>query len=91
MSVARLVVVRVGDSVGVCVDGARPGDEVRVPDGPVIVVGNDIPPGHKVALRAHAAGEAVVKYGASIGVASRPIAVGEHVHVHNVDSARVRT
>ena len=40
--------------------------------------------GHKYARRAIAAGEAVVKYGMPIGHATRDIAPGEHVHVHNL-------
>ncbi|MEW5935370.1 MAG: SAF domain-containing protein, partial [Bacillota bacterium] len=30
----------------------------------------------------------VIKYGVAIGVAERAIAPGEHVHVHNLKSAR---
>ena len=40
--------------------------------------------GHKYALRDIAEGENVIKYGMPIGHATRPIAKGEHVHVHNV-------
>ena len=40
--------------------------------------------GHKYARRAICAGENVVKYGMPIGHATRDIAPGEHVHVHNV-------
>lgn len=40
--------------------------------------------GHKYAIRDIAEGENVVKYGMPIGHATRPIAKGEHVHVHNV-------
>lgn len=43
-----------------------------------------IPPGHKVATRAIAAGEPVRRYNQIIGFASRPIAAGEHVHTHNL-------
>jgi altronate hydrolase len=44
-----------------------------------------IPPGHKIATRALAAGEPVRRYNQIIGFASRPIAAGEHVHTHNLD------
>lgn len=44
---------------------------------------NIIPTGHKLATRAIAAGEAVVKYDQIIGFAKQAIAAGEHVHVHN--------
>jgi len=44
----------------------------------------DIPPAHKVALRAVRAGDPVRRYGQIIGFATRDIAPGEHVHTHNV-------
>jgi altronate hydrolase len=43
-----------------------------------------IPPGHKIATRALAAGEAVRRYNQVIGFASQAIAPGEHVHTHNL-------
>ncbi|MGZ5786010.1 MAG: UxaA family hydrolase [Ramlibacter sp.] len=49
-----------------------------------IVVKGLIPPGHKVATRAIAAGEPVRRYNQIIGFASKPIAPGEHVHTHNL-------
>ena len=39
--------------------------------------------GHKIAIRAMAAGEAVVKFGQFIGTATGAIAPGDHVHSHN--------
>ncbi|MFD1910927.1 UxaA family hydrolase [Halodurantibacterium flavum] len=42
------------------------------------------PAGHKIARRAIAAGEAVVKFGQIIGYATADIAPGEHVHSHNL-------
>ncbi|WP_317151291.1 UxaA family hydrolase [Sphingopyxis indica] len=43
--------------------------------------------GHKVALAPIAKGEAVIKYGFPIGVATAPIAAGAHVHSHNLATA----
>ncbi|MCE2909490.1 MAG: altronate dehydratase family protein [Burkholderiaceae bacterium] len=43
-----------------------------------------VPPGHKVATRAIAAGEAVRRYGQVIGAATQAIAPGQHVHTHNL-------
>lgn len=40
--------------------------------------------GHKVAIRAITAGDAVIKYGQTIGYATRDIALGEHVHTQNL-------
>lgn len=47
-----------------------------------------IPFGHKVALQDINANEKVLRYGECIGVATKPITRGEHVHVHNVQSIR---
>jgi altronate hydrolase len=44
-----------------------------------------IPPGHKVAVRAIAAGQPVRRYNQIIGFARQAIAPGEHVHTHNLD------
>ena len=48
----------------------------------------DIPIGHKVALTDIKAGDTVWKYGQDIGKAVAPIAKGDHVHVHNVQTKR---
>ena len=48
----------------------------------VVAIGR-IPAGHKVAIRPHATGEAIRRYGQIIGFATAPIAAGEHVHVQN--------
>jgi arabinonate dehydratase len=43
-----------------------------------------VPPGHKVATHAIPAGAPVKRYNQIIGFAKRPIAAGEHVHLHNL-------
>jgi altronate hydrolase len=43
-----------------------------------------VPPGHKVAARPIAAGEAVRRYNQIIGTATQAIAAGQHVHTHNL-------
>lgn len=43
----------------------------------------DIPAGHKFALRDHAVGDAIVKYGQVMGQATVQIRAGEHVHTQN--------
>ena len=49
-----------------------------------VTISGLIPPGHKVATRAIAVGEPVKRYNQIIGFAKRPIAPGEHVHLHNL-------
>jgi altronate hydrolase len=58
--------------------------EVLDHQGRAITVRADVPKGHKVAIRAAKAGEDILKYGWPIGRATADIAVGDHVHVHNV-------
>lgn len=48
----------------------------------------DIPLGHKVALKDMAVGDTVVKYGIDIGRVVQPIAKGQHAHVHNIKTKR---
>ena len=48
----------------------------------------DIPIGHKVALRDMAPGDTVLKYGIDMGKVVAPIKAGEHAHVHNIKTKR---
>ena len=48
----------------------------------------DIPIGHKVALKDLAVGDTVIKYGVDIGKFVQPIAKGAHAHVHNIKTKR---
>ena len=52
-----------------------------------LLAAQDIPRGHKAALRPIRAGEAVIKFGFPIGLAQADIAAGEHVHSHNLATA----
>jgi altronate hydrolase len=49
-----------------------------------IKVKAQVPAGHKIAIRAISSGEKILKYNTEIGVATRDIAAGEHVHGHNL-------
>jgi altronate hydrolase len=51
-----------------------------------LIAQEEIPLGHKVALRPITEGEAVLKFGVPIGRATRTIMPGELVHVHNIRS-----
>ena len=55
-----------------------------------IKLNQDIPFGHKLAIRDIPAGSPVIKYGETIGTASVAIKVGDYVHIHNVKSNRGR-
>ena len=48
----------------------------------------DVPLGHKLALKDLAVGETVIKYGCEIGKVVQPVKAGQHVHVHNLKTKR---
>ena len=48
----------------------------------------DVPIGHKVALRDLAVGDTVIKYGQDIGRVVAPVRKGDHVHTHNLKTKR---
>ena len=76
------------DTVAVVTADIATGASVEVGDDRILAV-DAIPSGHKIATVAIAAGEHVVKYGQPIGRATVDIERGQHVHVHNLQSARL--
>jgi len=52
-----------------------------------VTLAGPVAKGHKVAVKPIAAGDPVLKFGFPIGIATRAIAPGEHVHTHNVATA----
>ncbi len=49
---------------------------------------DDIPIGHKLALKDLAVGDTVIKYGQDVGKIVAPIAKGKHIHTHNMKTKR---
>lgn len=73
------------DNIAVLSRSVEAGATIEV-DGHRLVVDGPLGLGHKLALRPIAAGERIMKYGVSIGSATRDIPAGGHVHVHNMKS-----
>jgi altronate dehydratase small subunit len=90
MSHASALLMATDDDVAVALADVGAGTRVSLGSGRVIVALESIPQGHKLAVRDIGAGGQVRKYGVSIGRATVAIDVGQHVHVHNVESARLR-
>ena len=84
-----VLVISEHDNVATALEALEPGRGLTVKTG-TVTVRDAIPRGHKVALTAIAAGDAVIKYGSPIGIASADIEAGRHVHTHNVSSSRGR-
>jgi hypothetical protein len=60
------------DNVAVVTTEVKPGDLIELDDG------TELP------LTPVAAGATVIRYGETIGLATEDIAVGQHVHTHNL-------
>lgn len=88
----RALVLNRQDSVATLIDNGAAGEEceLRGESNGRIRLSADVPYGHKVAIKPIAKGALVVKYGEKIGRATAAICIGEHVHVHNVESLRGR-
>jgi (2R)-sulfolactate sulfo-lyase subunit alpha len=91
--VIQFLVHEQSDNVGVATVDLRAGEvgmglymdsqapvEVKILD--------DIPLGHKIALRNLGTGDTVIKYGHDIGQVIVDIQRGEHVHIHNLKTKR---
>ena len=84
---------REGDLVGVAVRDLDPGPvQGAYLSGPAtlsVQLTEAIPLGHKLALTDITTGQEIIEYGQRVGLATRDIRRGDHVHVHNVRSARL--
>jgi altronate hydrolase len=76
-------VIRLHPADNVVVAGADVGIGTPVPS-EGLVTRSQVPAGHKIAARAIAAGEPILKYNVCIGFAATDIAAGTYVHSHNV-------
>ena len=84
-----VLVISERDNVATALQALEPGRQVEFAGG-AIAVREAVPSGHKIALKAIHAGEAVIKYGSPIGLATAEIPAGAHVHTHNLASTRGR-
>ena len=83
----RAIKISPHDNVAVLVQPTHKGKTVSVAgSGEAIVVNQEIPFGHKIALVPIAKGEAVLRYNEVICIAAKDIKPGEWVHVHNTAS-----
>ncbi len=81
------------DNVGVVVRDVKPGENltgetIDRSNGLRLTARQDIPLGHKIALKDFKVGDTVIKYGEDIGKVVAAIRAGEHVHVHNLKTKR---
>ena len=81
-----VVQVHPTDNVAVALEALAAGQEVMLA-GERLALRDDVPAGHKIALRHLAAGDEVRKYGFPIGKATEEIPAGAWIHSHNLRTA----
>ena len=79
----KVLILDPRDNIAVCLADLAEGDVIKQDD-ITITVKNRIPRGHKIATAEIAKNDGIIKYGERMGHAVAPIAIGEHVHVHNI-------
>ncbi len=72
------------DNVAIVTSNVRSGGVITI-EGKEYSALQDIPQGHKIAVRDISKGDDIIKYGKTIGRASTDIKCGEWVHCHNVE------
>ncbi|SDF08388.1 UxaA family hydrolase [Sporomusa acidovorans] len=93
MNKFKAIVMKAKDNVATVTENIAAGTEIAVnKDGETVKlhVQENIPFGHKVAIKDIAKDSQIIKYGEVIGVATKDIAAGQHTHVHNLVGCRGR-
>ena len=94
MTVYQLLVHNKADNVGVVVvEGLKAGTQmsclVTEDDSTFTLTAlDDVPIGHKIALKDLSAGDTAIKYGQDIGRIVAGVAKGRHVHTQNLKTKR---
>ena len=75
--------INAADNVAVAIEPLKAGQQIIVA-GDTITVNEDIPAGHKVALKDFAEGENIIKYGYPIGHAIKAVKQGDWINENHV-------
>ena len=82
------------DHVATCISAIKRGETVELMlngrKSKKIKATQNIPYAHKICIKPMKKGDQCLKYGLSIGSASKEVKVGDYIHVHNIDSNRGR-
>jgi len=82
---ARLILLSPQDNCLIAAARLEAGTEVEI-EGESVTLSKAIDLGHKVARGPLAKDDKVLRYGAVIGHVTGPVARGEHLHTHNLES-----
>ncbi|MDR3139594.1 MAG: altronate dehydratase family protein [Treponema sp.] len=82
---SKIFIINNRDNVALALGEIKKGEALFLADPCLeITAAEDIPPGHKIAIRDIEPGEGIIKYGFPVGAAVAGIKKGAHVHTHNV-------
>lgn len=81
----KYIQINAADNVAVAIIPLLAGDKLRIDDREITLL-EDIPAGHKVALKSFARNEHIIKYGFPIGHASQTIPEGAWINEKNIKS-----
>ena len=79
----KVIQINPCDNVGVAIENIKKNEIIHTLENQIVVL-DDIPKAHKIALCNIRQGEVVIKYGYTIGLATTNIKAGSHVHEHNI-------
>lgn len=79
----NVIKIHGSDNVVIALKDLKTGETIELPD-ERIILRNDVPAGHKIAVDSIATNGKILKYGHIIGHATRKISPGEWVHSHNL-------
>ena len=81
--IRKVIKVHPEDNVAVAVQALTANSTITIDEQDILIT-EDISAGHKIAIRSLAIGDDVIKYGFSIGQCTQAIAIGQHIHSHNL-------
>lgn len=89
---SRAIVLNPSDNVATLLDPGTAGEPcvLQGERSGEVTLRQDVPFGHKVCISPTPVGGNIFKYGQVIGTARQALTLGEHAHVHNIDSTRGR-
>ncbi|MBQ9589953.1 MAG: altronate dehydratase [Butyrivibrio sp.] len=81
---SRFLQIHPEDNVVVCLEPMAKGETITLSDGREVTAVEDVPAGHKMAVKNISNGDNVVKYGYAIGHSTEDISIGRWVHTHDI-------
>ncbi len=81
---SRFFQIHPDDNVVVCLEEMKKGESITLSNGSTIEALEDIPAGHKIAIKDVPSGSNIIKYGYAIGHSTEDINIGRWVHTHDI-------